>query len=93
MKGGGREKEKKEKGRGRKKKEGYLELIGVGDVVVGSTQVGRGGDEVHVEIGVIVLLEADGVHLVAGVGRGRWELCDNPVAQRFIILRSFLLRV
>jgi hypothetical protein len=43
------------------------------DVVVRSTEIGSGGDEVHVEVGVIVLLEADGVHFVAGVGSGGWE--------------------
>jgi len=37
--------------------------VGNGDTVVGGSQVRSGGDEVDVEVSVIVLLELNGVHL------------------------------
>ncbi len=46
-------------------KEGALTL---GDLVVAGAEVGGGGDEVNVEVGVVVLLEIDGVHAVAWTG-------------------------
>ena len=59
----------------------YLELVGVGDVVVGGTEVRSGSDEVHVVVGIVVLLKADGVHFVAGVRGGRGEFGENLRAQ------------
>lgn len=72
------------------KRETNLELVGVGNVVVGSTEVGGSSDKVHVEVGVIVLLEIDGLHAVARVAAGGGQLADNPLSQCIIILISLL---
>lgn len=87
-----REEEREEKGLNRAGS-AYLKFVGVGNVVVRRTQVGRGGDEVHVEVCVVVLLETDRVHLVAWIRRGRGELGEDLVAQRLIILSTLLIEL
>ena len=42
-----------------------LELVDLWDAVVARTHVGQAGDQVHVEVGVIVLLKSDRAQLEA----------------------------
>lgn len=48
--------------------------VGGVDAVVHRAEVGGGGDEVDMVVGVVVLLEVDRVQAVPGEGRRRWEL-------------------
>lgn len=51
--------------------------IGRSDTVVESSKVGSGGDEVDVEVGIVVLLEVDGVESVTSEGGGSRKAGDD----------------
>lgn len=51
--------------------------IGRSDSVVESSKVGSSGDEVDVEVGIVVLLEVDGVESVASEGGGSGKAGDD----------------
>ena len=50
--------------------------VGGCDVVIHGSKVRCGGDEINMVIGVIVLLELDGVQAVADQRRGRRQLLE-----------------
>ena len=46
--------------------------VRLGNSIVSSTEVGRGGDKVDVVVRVVILFEIDRVETEASEGRGRW---------------------
>lgn len=56
-----------------------LVAVRLGDLVVASTEVGRGGDEVDVVVGVVVLLKVARLETEASERRGRGKGLDNRV--------------
>lgn len=47
------------------------------DLVVGGAEVGRGDDEVHVEVGIVILLEVERSDLQRGQLVDGWQLGDD----------------
>mmetsp|Transcript_20281 Transcript_20281/g.51346 ORF Transcript_20281/g.51346 Transcript_20281/m.51346 type:complete len:956 (+) Transcript_20281:150-3017(+) len=64
-----------------------LELVHLGDRVVARAHVGQARDQVHVEVGVVILLKLDGRQAVAVLERGAraLELLDQRVDHRLVV--------
>lgn len=67
--------------------------VGGRDLVVGRAEVRRGHDEVHVEVGVVVLLEVEGRYLEALQLRGRRQVGQHALRAVAVQLVVMLLQL